>query len=352
MNYNETISEKLIGLKNKKDIVVLAIESSCDETAASVVVNGREVLSSVIASQIDIHRRFGGVVPEIASRNHTAAVDNTVFEALEKAGKTLDDIDLLAVTYGAGLLGALLVGLSYAKALSYAKKIPLMAISHIRGHIAANYIADKQLQPPYICLLASGGHTAVLRVDAYDAMTVLGSTQDDAAGEAFDKVARVLGLPYPGGPEIEKLAKSGKNNVPLPRAYKKEQTLNFSYSGLKTAVINYIQNAKDRGEVINPADVACSFQTAATEVLIKNAISAAKQSGLKTIVIAGGVGANAFLRQGLEAEAKQYGIKVIYPPLKLCTDNAAMIGAEAYFMFKCGKPAADLSLDAKANVNL
>lgn len=352
MNYTETAKIKFEELIGKKDVVVLAIESSCDETAAAVVRNGREILSDVIASQIEIHRRFGGVVPEIASRNHTAAIDETVKEAVLQSGLTWDEIDAVAVTYGAGLLGALLVGVSYAKALAYAKNKPLIAVSHIKGHISANYLADKTLTPPYICLLCSGGHTAVLKVTDYEEFEVLGCTQDDAVGEAFDKAARVLGLPYPGGPEIQKLAEKGTASVAFPKAYRKEDTLNFSYSGLKTAVINYVHNAKDRGEPINAADVAASFQAAATDMLVENAVKAALKEGLGTIVIAGGVGANSELRRKMTEEGRKHGLNVEYPPLRLCTDNGAMIGSAAYFSIKNGKGLAGLDLDAKATVRL
>ncbi len=352
MSYFERMKNKFAALKDKDEVVVLAIESSCDETAAAVVVNGREILSDVIASQIDIHRRFGGVVPEIASRNHTAAIDGTVAEAVRLSGKTWDEIDAVAVTYGAGLLGALLVGVSYAKALAYAKDKPLIAVSHVKGHISANYLADKNLTPPYVCLLCSGGHTAVLKVTDYDAFEVLGCTQDDAVGEAFDKAARVLGLPYPGGPEIEKLAKEGNAVIPFPRAYKKEDTFNFSYSGLKTAVINYVHNAEARGETVNRADVAASFQQAATDMLVDNTVKAAVREDLKTVVIAGGVGANGELRRKMTEECNKLGIEVKYPPLKLCTDNGAMIGSAAYFMIKKGKGLSDVDLDARATVRL
>ncbi len=250
MEYIDVANEKLASLRGRDDYLILAIESSCDETSASVT-RGREVLSLVIASQIEIHKRFGGVVPEIASRNHIGAIKNTVDEALRQAGVTIDDISAVAVTYGAGLLGALLVGVSYAKALAYSKGLPLIAVSHIKGHISANYIADKTLEPPYLCLLASGGHTAIVEVLGYDKLQVIGTTQDDAVGEAFDKVARVLGLPYPGGPEIEKLAKQGKVTINFPHGFHKKDTLDFSYSGLKTAVINYMHTAEMKGEEVN-----------------------------------------------------------------------------------------------------
>ncbi|MBR2481016.1 MAG: tRNA (adenosine(37)-N6)-threonylcarbamoyltransferase complex transferase subunit TsaD [Clostridia bacterium] len=345
MTYLELSKEKLNELRNRNDYLILAFESSCDETAVAVT-RGREVLSSVISSQIEIHKRFGGVVPEIASRNHALAIDNITKEALEKAGVTLQDIDVIAVTYGAGLLGALLVGVSYAKSLAYTLKKPLVACNHIKGHIAANYISTPDLEPPFICLLASGGHTYILKVNAFDDMEVMGETQDDAVGEAFDKVARVLGLPYPGGPEIDRLARTGSPVYKLPRAFKGETHLNFSYSGLKTAVINLVANTKARGGEINPADLACSFQTEATGVLIDHTIEATKRTGIKTICLAGGVGANSALRDGLTKAGQKNGCKVLLPPKYLCTDNGAMIGICAYEEIKCGIEPADLSLDA------
>ena len=345
MTYLELSKEKLNALRNRDDYLILAFESSCDETAVAVT-RGREVLSSVISSQIEIHKRFGGVVPEIASRNHALAIDSITKEALEKAGVTLNDIDVIAVTYGAGLLGALLVGVSYAKSLAYTLKKPLVACNHIKGHIAANYISAPTLEPPFICLLASGGHTYILKVNAFDDMEVMGETQDDAVGEAFDKVARVLGLPYPGGPEIDRLAREGSPVYKLPRAFKGETHLNFSYSGLKTAVINLVANTRARGGEINPADLACSFQTEATGVLIDHTIEASRRTGIKTICLAGGVGANSALRDGLTKAGQKAGCKVLLPPRSLCTDNAAMIGICAYEEIKCGIEPASLDLDA------
>lgn len=345
MTYLELSKEKLDALRTRNDYLILAFESSCDETAVAVT-RGREVLSSVISSQIEIHKRFGGVVPEIASRNHALAIDSITKEALQKANVTLDDIDVIAVTYGAGLLGALLVGVSYAKSLAYTLKKPLVACNHIKGHIAANYISAPTLEPPFICLLASGGHTYILKVNAFDDMEIMGETQDDAVGEAFDKVARVIGLPYPGGPEIDRLAREGSPVYKLPRAFKGESHLNFSYSGLKTAVINLVANTKARGGRINPADLACSFQTEATGVLIDHTIEATKRTGIKTICLAGGVGANSALRDGLTKAGQKAGYKVLLPPRSLCTDNAAMIGICAYEEIKCGIAPASLDLDA------
>lgn len=349
--YEEIAEKKFKELQNKDDYLILAIESSCDETSAAVT-RGRDVLSLVIASQIEIHKRFGGVVPEIASRNHVSAIRNTVDEALKQANVSLSDISAVAVTYGAGLLGALLVGVSYAKALAYAMNVPLIKVNHVRGHISANYIADKSLEPPYLCLLASGGHTAIVEVVGYDDVKVIGTTQDDAVGEAFDKVARVLGLPYPGGPEIEKLAKDGKPTIDFPKGFHNKNTLDFSYSGLKTSVINYMHTAAQKGEEVNKADVACSFQKSAVGVMTENVEKALLKTGLKTVVIAGGVASNKHLREEMEKVGEKHGVNVIYPPLKLCTDNAAMIGACAYNLIKEGKGWASLDLDASASVSL
>lgn len=331
---------------------ILAIESSCDETAAAVVEDGRRVLGNVVASQIEIHRRFGGVVPEIASRNHTLAIDNVVGQALDAAGCGREDIDALAVTYGAGLLGALLVGVNYAKALAYAWKKPLYAVSHIRGHLAANYI-DSGLEPPYVCLLASGGHTALLEVDGYEDVKLMGQSGDDAAGEAFDKVARVLGLPYPGGPEIQKLAREGSPvyKMPLP-VFKTEGELKFSYSGLKTFVINLVHGMEQRGESVPKADVVCSFQECAVEQLVRASECALRRTGMKKIAVAGGVSANERLRGRFDALGRELGAEVFYPQLRYCTDNAAMIGAAAYFLAKSGAAPAGAELDAKATVPL
>lgn len=330
----------------------MAIESSCDETAAAVVENGRRVLSNAVASQIEIHRRFGGVVPEIASRNHTLAIEGVVKRALEEAGCTPDDIDAIAVTYGAGLLGALLVGVNFAKGLAYAWGKPLYAVSHIRGHIAANYI-DSDLEPPYICLLASGGHTAVLEVRDYLDLRSLGQSRDDAAGEAFDKVARVLGLPYPGGPEIQKLAREGRPCITMPRpVFKQDDKIWFSYSGLKTFVVNLVHNYEQRGGEIPRADIAASFQSVAVEQLVEGAEAALCRTGLNTVAIAGGVSANVCLREQVSEKGGRNGWKVCYPSLRYCTDNAAMIGAAAYFEIAGGAKPASLSLDAAATVPL
>lgn len=350
-DYAKNCEKQLEKLRDKEDITILAIESSCDETACAIT-RGRKVLSSVIASQIEIHKRYGGVVPEIASRNHVMAVSQITSEALERAGIKPEDVDCVAVTYGAGLLGALLVGVSFAKAYAYALNKPLIAVNHIRGHVAANYIADPDLKPPYICLIASGGHTAIVKVDALEEIKLLGSTQDDACGEAFDKVARVLGLPYPGGPEIQKLAREGKPSVHLPTPLKNSDGYDFSYSGLKTAVINYVHTKEQKGEEFSKADVACSFQEKAVEIMTDAAVRAAEDNGLDTLVIAGGVAANERLREVMRQKAEKRGFKVYYPPLNLCTDNAAMIASEAYNLIRTGAKAADITLDASATVKI
>ena len=349
MSYEQEAQEKLNKLRDREDYLILAFESSCDETAVAVI-RGREILANEIDSQIEIHKRFGGVVPEIASRNHILAIDSLVEIALEKAGCTLDNIDVIAVTYGAGLLGALLVGVSYAKSLAYALNKPLVAIDHIKGHVCANFLAHPDLKFPFLCLLASGGHTEVLDVRSYSDMRILGQTADDAAGEAFDKVARVIGLPYPGGPQIERAAKEGKDCIPLPRPFKGEKTYNFSYSGIKTAVINYAHTCAQKGIEINKADVAASFQARAVGMLIENAVRAAQEHGEGTIVIAGGVAANTALREGMEKAAQKHGINVLLPPKYLCTDNAAMIGEAAFLAIKEGIPAAGMDLDANPNL--
>lgn len=335
----------------KENAVILAIESSCDETCAAVIKGGRNILSSKIMSSATEHIRFGGVVPEIASRAHTSAVSLVVKEAIEASGLTLKDIDAVAVTYGAGLLGALLVGVSYAKTLAYSLGVPLIAVSHIRGHLAAAYLSDKNLKPPFVSLLASGGHTAVIVVKDYDEFKILGSTLDDAVGEAFDKVARVLGLNYPGGPNVERLAREGQNRIKLPKMLKGEGGYNFSYSGLKTAVINYAHGKEQKGEELPRADLAASFQSAALDILVEKAIQAAKEYNLKTVTVGGGVAANGYLREKLAKECEKNGLKLVLPEKVLCTDNAAMIGAEGYIRYLKGE-FADLSLNASARVDL
>ncbi len=337
-------------LQNKSQLTVLAIESSCDETACAIVRDG-VVLGESISTQIPIHRLYGGVVPEIASRNHALNVNLVVGEALSQSGLAIADVDAVAVTYGAGLIGALLVGVSYAKGLAYAHRKPLVAVNHIRGHIAANYLAHPTLRPPYVALIVSGGHTAVAEVTDYTHLSVCGATADDAVGEAFDKVARVLGLPYPGGPEIEKLAREGQAVIPMPHP-KMAGKYDFSYSGLKTAVINYVHTKEQRGEPYSKADVAASFQDAAVSVLAQNAVALAQEKGLNTIAVAGGVGANGRLREVLNNYAYPHGIRTLFPPKRFCTDNASMIGMEAIVQIRAGAPFADLSLDAVATIPL
>lgn len=332
------------------ETIILSIESSCDETAAAVTSNGREVLSSVISSQADIHKKFGGVVPEVASRNHTLGINETVERALELSGIGYSGLDAVAVTYGAGLAGALLVGVSYAKAIAYALNIPLIAVNHIKGHIAANYIAHRELEPPFICLVASGGHTAVLEALSYTEHRLLGQTVDDAAGEAFDKVARVLGLGYPGGPLIDKAAKEGKPAIDFPPP--SVGGYNFSYSGLKTAVINYVNSEKQRGKEINLPDVCASFQKAAIDALVEKGIAACRELSCGKLCLAGGVAANSYFRERAQARCKREGINLYLPPLWLCTDNAAMIGVEGYYNFINGKNIADFSLNAVPHLPL
>ena len=352
MNYYERMKEKYNALKDKENVIILAIESSCDETSIAVVKNGREVLSNVIATQIEIHRRFGGVVPEVASRNHITAISNVYDEALSQAGITNKDVDAVAVTYGAGLIGALLVGVNFAKALAYSLDIPLIAVSHVYGHISANFISHPSLKPPFVCLMVSGGHTALLRVDDYNKSSLLGTTIDDAVGEAFDKVARVLSLPYPGGPEIDKLAKDGKPTYHFTVSNALKNTLNFSFSGIKTEVVNLVHNLSQKGEQINGGDIACSFQEVVTDELSNKAIKACKMCELKKLVVAGGVGANSRLREKLGQMCKDNNIEFFSPVLKFCTDNGAMIGSRAYYMMKDGLGLANLDLTAKAYVSL
>lgn len=320
--------------KKTKDILVLGIESSCDETSVSVVKNGREVLSVVTNTQIDIHKLYGGVVPEIASRNHVMNIDTVYKEALKQANVTIDDIDAIAVTYGAGLLGALIVGVNFAKALAYSTGKPLVAVNHIEGHIAANYIAHKDLEPPFACLIVSGGHTALVEMATYTTRKLIGTTTDDAIGEAFDKVARECGLEYPGGPNVQRQAENGKADIKFTHLLdEKIKDYNFSYSGLKTAVINYIHNEKQRGNEINVPDICASFQKEAVGQVVNKSIFALKNLGYKKIALAGGVSANKCLRETMDKEATSIGAKVYYPPISLCTDNAAMIGAAGYFNF-------------------
>ncbi len=336
----------------EKDILVLGIESSCDETSISVVKNGTEVLSNVISSQIDIHAKFGGVVPEVASRNHLMAINGVLSQALAEANVVLKDIDAVAVTYGAGLVGALLVGVNYAKSLAYSLQIPLIKVNHIKGHISANYIVNPTLKPPFISLIVSGGHTAIVKVEDYLKNTLIGTTVDDAIGEAYDKVAKVLGLGYPGGPKIDKLAVDGKDDIVFIKHPVLANGFNFSFSGLKTAVINYIHNSEQKGIEINKADVAASFQKTAVMEVVNKTIKAAKKYKLNTIAVAGGVAANSYLRKQLKYFGEKEGFIVLFPPMKLCTDNAAMIAAEGYFNLIHREGFADLSLNAISNLHL
>lgn len=339
-------------MNTKKDIYILGIESSCDETAASVVKNGREVLSNVISSQIDLHTLYGGVVPEIASRKHIERINQVIEEALTTANMTLDDLDAIGVTYGPGLVGALLVGVAEAKAISYAKKLPLVGVHHIEGHISANYIENLNLEPPFVCLVVSGGHTHLVVVRDYGKYEILGRTRDDAAGEAFDKVARAIGLGYPGGPKIDKISKEGNPDaIAFPRPKFEDSPYDFSFSGLKSAVLNYLNGCQMKGIEINRADVAASFQKAVCDVLVEHAMIAVKESGLNKFAIAGGVASNSALRAAFEKACAERQIEFYHPSPIFCTDNAAMIGVAAYYEFIAGKRDG-LDLNAVPNLKL
>jgi len=339
--------------EKNKDIVCLAIESSCDETAAAVVVNGRKVLSNVISSQIDIHKEYGGVVPEIASRHHLNNINPVIDSALEEAGIGFKDIDFIGVTNRPGLIGALLIGTATAKALAYAIDVPLIGVHHIRGHICANYIASPALEPPFAALIVSGGHSTLADVKGYTDYEIAGQTRDDAAGEAFDKVARVLGLGYPGGPLLDKLAKEGDPEaIQFKRVYLEKDSYDFSFSGTKTGVLNYLNGKKQKNEEYNPADVAASFQAAVVEVLVNKSIKLAKERGRDKLVLAGGVAANSCLRSELEKACKKNGIQLFMPPLILCTDNAAMIGSAGYYEYIAGAKDERMTMDACASESI
>ena len=327
-----------------KDIITLGIESSCDETSVAVVKNGREVLSNIINSQIKIHEKFGGVVPEIASRNHVEAISDVTKKALEEAKITFNDIDNIACTYGPGLVGALLVGVSYAKGVSYALNKPLTGTNHIEGHIAANYISHKDLKPPFLCLIISGGHTHLVHIQDYDKFEIIGRTKDDAIGEAFDKVARVIGLGYPGGPKVDKLAKEGQANIELPKTH--IEGLDFSFSGIKTAIINL----HHKNPEINKADLCASFEKYVTDILINNSLKSAKQLQINTIALAGGVSANLYIREQF-LKLQEEGYKIYYPDPILCTDNAAMIASAGYYRFISGVTSG-LDLNAVPNLKI
>lgn len=324
-------------MEEQKDVLILAIESSCDETAAAVVKNGRTILSNIINSQIAIHTEYGGVVPEIASRKHIENINPVIRMALDEAGVTLDDIDAIGVTYGPGLVGALLVGVAEAKAIAFATGKPLVGVHHIEGHIAANYIENKELEPPFVSLVVSGGHTHLVKVNDYGKFEIIGRTRDDAAGEAFDKVARAIGLGYPGGPKIDKIAKEGNPEaIVFPRAHVDDAPYDFSFSGIKSAVLNYINSAEMKGETVNKADLAASFQKAVVDALVSRAIRLTKESGMDKLALAGGVASNSALRKALKEECDKNAITFYSPSPIFCTDNAAMIGVAAYYEYILG----------------
>lgn len=322
----------------EKDVLILAIESSCDETAAAVVKNGRHVLSNIIFSQIDLHKLYGGVVPEIASRKHVEKINQVIGEALEQAGVTLDEINAIGVTYGPGLVGALLVGVAAGKAIAYARNLPLIGVHHIEGHISANYIEHQKLAPPFVCLVVSGGHTHLVHVKDYGKYEIIGRTRDDAAGEAFDKVARAIGIGYPGGPKIDKLSKEGNENaIVFPKAHIDGSPYDFSFSGVKSAVLNYLNGCEMKGETYHQADVAASFQKAVVDVLVENAMKAVEEFQINRFAIAGGVASNSTLRKAMEEACQAKNVEFYCPSPGLCTDNAAMIGTAAYYEFKAGR---------------
>ena len=350
-NYEMKAREQVEALRAAGHATILAIESSCDETAAAIVKDGREVIASVISSQIPLHAMYGGVVPEIASRKHVESVDPVVDECLAKAGMTLSDVDAIAVTYGPGLVGALLIGVSAAKALAYASGKPLIPVNHIEGHVSANYLAHKDLVPPFVCLVASGGHSHIVRVEDYGVYMLLGQTMDDAAGEAFDKAARVLGLPYPGGPLLDKLSREGNPHaLQLPHV-KTPGRYDYSFSGLKTALINAVHKLRQNGQEVPAADIAASFQHAAVELLSDKAVLAAKESGSPVLALAGGVASNSGLRNTMNDKCQKNGIRLMMPPPILCTDNAAMIGSAGFYRLMRGE-VAGLDLNATPSLRL
>ncbi len=339
-------------MEEKKDVLILAVESSCDETAAAVVRNGREVLSNIISSQIELHKLYGGVVPEIASRKHIEKINQVIEEALSQAGVGLEELDAVGVTYGPGLVGALLVGVSAAKAISYAGRLPLVGVHHIEGHISANYIEHPDLEPPFACLVVSGGHTHLVVVKDYGKYEIIGRTRDDAAGEAFDKVARAIGLGYPGGPKIDKLSKQGNPDaIRFPKAHVADAPYDFSFSGLKSAVLNYLNGCRMKGEQVVEANVAASFQKAVIDVLVEHSMMAVEEFGFDKFAIAGGVASNSSLRQAMEKACRERHIGFYHPSPILCTDNAAMIGAAAYYEYMAGTRHG-LDLNAVPNLKL
>ena len=333
-------------------MILLGIESSCDETAASLVEDGRTILSSVVASQVEEHKIYGGVVPEIASRRHSEAIVGVVKEALEQGGKTLSQIDGIAVTYAPGLIGALLVGVNFAKGLSLSTGLPLIPVHHLRGHIASNYLSNPDLEPPFLCLVVSGGHSHIVQVEDYTKLTILGRTRDDAAGEAFDKAARAMGIPYPGGVEMDRIAEEGDPNAyKLPHPHVEGAPLDFSFSGLKTAVLNLLNNARQKGEEISVPDLCASYRKAVVSCLTENFFKAAEMTGAKTLAAAGGVSANRLLRRELERLARERGLKVYLPDKPLCGDNAAMIASQGYYEYLAGNTAGmDLNACAQRSI--
>lgn len=331
---------------------ILSIESSCDETAAAVIEDGRHILSSIVATQVEEHRLYGGVVPEIASRRHAEAISGVCREALAEANLTLGDIDAVAVTAYPGLIGALLVGVNFAKGLAFAAKKPLIPVHHLRGHIASNYLVHPDLKPPFLCLVVSGGHTHLVRCDDYTSFTIIGHTRDDAAGECFDKTARAMGMPYPGGIALDKRANDGDPTAfKLPRPKVEGSPFDFSFSGLKTAVLNHLHNAEQRGESVCVEDLCASLRFTVADILTEKVLAAAKETGMKTVVLAGGVSANSELRRQLQAACDKERLSLYMPPLSLCGDNAAMIGAQAYYEYLAGN-VADLSLNAAATASI